>query len=159
MVTDFKKRFFISLIITIPILILSPKIQEFIGADWRFTGDSYILFALSTFVFFYGGWPFITGGIEELNDKNPCMMTLCCFALLDAYGYSLLTVFGLEGQDCFWERVTVVVIMRLVHWIEVRSRMGASNALEELDKLMPDNAHRLGSSGKVDDFKISDLNN
>jgi len=81
MVADFKKRFFISLIITIPILILSPMIQEFIGADWRFTGDSYILFALSTFVFFYGGWPFITGGIDELKDKNPGMMTLIGLAI------------------------------------------------------------------------------
>src|SRR5690625_619198 len=100
MVAHFKKRFFISLIITIPILILSPMIQNFIGVDWRFTGDSYILFGLSTFVFFYGGWPFITGGIDELKDKNPGMMTLIGLAILVAYGYSSLTVFGWEGQDC-----------------------------------------------------------
>src|SRR5690625_5091458 len=120
MVTDFKKRFFISLIITIPILILSPMIQEFIGVDWRFTGDSYILFALSTFVFFYGGWPFITGGIEELKDKNPGMMTLIGLAILVAYGYSSLTVFGWEGQDFFWELATLIDIMLLGHWIEMR---------------------------------------
>src|SRR5690625_2628057 len=71
MVTDFKKRFIISLIITIPILIMSPMIQSFIGVDWRFANDQYIVFALATFVFFYGCWPFITGGIDELKDKNP----------------------------------------------------------------------------------------
>src|SRR5690625_2669523 len=76
MVEDFKKRFYISFIVTIPILALSPMIQDFIGVDWRFANDQYILFILSTFVFFYGGWPFIIGGINELRDKNPGMMTL-----------------------------------------------------------------------------------
>src|SRR5690625_704943 len=71
MVSEFKKRFFISLIVTIPILALSPMIQDFMGVDWRFANDQYILFVLSSFVFFYGGWPFITGGIGELKDKNP----------------------------------------------------------------------------------------
>src|SRR5690625_552103 len=76
MVEDYKRRFFISLIVTIPILALSPMIQDFIGVDWRFANDQYILFVLSTFLFFYGGWPFIEGGINELRDKNPGMMTL-----------------------------------------------------------------------------------
>jgi len=159
MVADFKKRFFISLIITIPILILSPMIQNFIGVDWRFTGDSYILFGLSTFVFFYGGWPFITGGIDELKIKNPGMMTLIGLAILVAYGYSSLTVFGWEGQDFFWELATLIDIMLLGHWIEMRSVMGASNALEELVKLMPDEAHRLDKNGNVEDVKISELKN
>src|SRR5690625_2364640 len=88
MVTDFKKRFFISLIITIPILIMSPMIQSFIGVDSRFANDQYIVFALATFVFFYGGWPFITGGIDELKDKNPGMMTLIGLAITIAYVYS-----------------------------------------------------------------------
>src|SRR5699024_3324468 len=70
MVEDFKKRFFISLIVTIPILALSPMIQEFMGVDWRFANDQYILFVLSTFVFFYGGWPLISGGIHELRDRK-----------------------------------------------------------------------------------------
>src|SRR5699024_6805484 len=129
MVADFKKRFFISLIITIPILILSPMIQEFIGADWRFTSDSYILFALSTFVFFYGGWPFITGGIGELKDKNPGMMTLIGLAITIAYGYSAFVVFGLEGHNLFWDLATLVDIMLLGHWIEMCTVMGASSAL------------------------------
>src|SRR5699024_9018748 len=119
-------------IVTIPILILSPMIQGFSGVDWRFSNDEYILFALATFIFFYGGWPFIIGAFDELKDKNPGMMTLIGLAILVAYVYSSLTVFGLEGSDFFWELATLIDIMLLGHWIEMRSVMGASNALEEL---------------------------
>jgi len=159
MVRDFKKRFYISLIVTIPILILSPMIQSFIGVDWQLPYNGYILFVLSTFVFFYGGWPFITGGVSELKDKNPGMMTLIGLAILVAYVYSSLTVFGLEGSDFFWELATLVDIMLLGHWIEMRSVMGASNALEELVKLMPSEAHKLDEHGNVHDVKVSDLKN
>lgn len=159
MVNDFKKRFYISLIVTIPILILSPMIQDFISVDWRFANDQYILFALSTFIFFYGGWPFISGGISELKDKNPGMMTLIGLAILVAYVYSSLTVFGLEGKDFFWELATLIDIMLLGHWIEMRSVMGASNALEELVKLMPSEAHKLDEQDEVQDVPLSDLKN
>ncbi|SEQ95835.1 Cu2+-exporting ATPase [Virgibacillus subterraneus] len=159
MVNDFKKRFYISLIVTIPILILSPMIQDFIGVDWGFPTDQYILFALATFVFFYGGWPFITGGISELKDKNPGMMTLIGLAIVVAYGYSSLTVFGWEGKDFFWELATLIDIMLLGHWIEMRSVMGASNALEELVKLMPSEAHKLDENDNIEDVAISDLQN
>ena len=157
MVSDFKKRFFISLIVTIPILALSPMIQEFMGVDWRFANDQYILFVLSTFVFFYGGWPFITGGISELRDKNPGMMTLIGLAIIIAYGYSALVVFGWTGNDLFWELATLVDIMLLGHWIEMRSVMGASNALEQLVKLMPNEAHRLDEHDQVEDVPLSNL--
>ncbi|TFJ94379.1 heavy metal translocating P-type ATPase [Lentibacillus salicampi] len=157
MVSDFKKRFYISLIVTIPILILSPMIQDFIGVDWRFPSDQYILFALATFTFFYGGWPFITGGISELKGKNPGMMTLIGLAILVAYGYSSLTVFGWEGNDFFWELATLIDIMLLGHWIEMRSVMGASNALEELVKLMPAEAHKLDENDDVTDVPTSEL--
>ncbi|SFA84227.1 Cu2+-exporting ATPase [Lentibacillus halodurans] len=157
MVNDFKKRFYISLIVTIPILVLSPMIQDLIGVDWRLPGDPYILFALATFVFFYGGWPFITGGISELKEKNPGMMTLIGLAILVAYGYSSLTVFGWEGKDFFWELATLIDIMLLGHWIEMRSVMGASNALEELVKLMPNEAHKLDENGDVTDVQTSEL--
>src|SRR5699024_11697648 len=115
--TDFKKRFFISLIITISILSMSPMILCFLGVDWRFANDQYIVFALATFVFFYGGLPFITGGIDELKDKNPGMMTLIGLAITIAYVYSSMVVFGWEGQDLFWELATLVDIMLLGHWI------------------------------------------
>src|SRR5690625_7455948 len=81
MVEDFKKRFFISLIFTIPILALSPMIQEFMGVDWRFANDQYILFVFATFVFFYDIWPFIIGVIHELRDRNPGMMLLIGLAI------------------------------------------------------------------------------
>lgn len=159
MVEYFKKRFYISLIVTIPILTLSPMIQSFIGVDWQFPYNQYILFVLSTFIFFYGGWPFITGAIDELKDKNPGMMTLIGLAILVAYIYSSLTVFGLEGSNFFWELATLIDIMLLGHWIEMRSVMGASNALEELVQLMPSEAHQLDEDENVHDVKVSDLKN
>ena len=157
MVEDFKKRFFISLIVTIPILALSPMIQDFIGVDWRFANDQYILFVLSTFVFFYGGWPFIIGGIHELKDRNPGMMTLIGLAIAIAYVYSSFVVFGWEGHNLFWELATLVDIMLLGHWIEMRSVMGASNALEQLVKLMPNEAHKLDNNDEIWDVPISEL--
>ncbi|ANU13073.1 heavy metal translocating P-type ATPase [Planococcus halocryophilus] len=159
MVADFKKRFFISLILTLPILALSPMIQHFLGVDWRFDNDLYILFVLSTIVFFYGGWPFLTGGIRELKDKNPGMMTLIALAITIAYGYSTMVVFGWDGNQLFWELATLVVIMLLGHWIEMRSIMGASNALEELIQLMPSEAHKLDENNKVHDVPLAEIQN
>ena len=159
MVEDFKKRFFISLILTIPILALSPMIQHFIGVDWRFDNDMYILFALSTVVFFYGGWPFLTGGIAELKERNPGMMTLIALAISIAYTYSTVVVFGWDGNQLYWELATLVVIMLLGHWIEMRSIMGASNALEQLVKLMPNEAHKLDEHNQVRDVPLSDIRN
>ncbi|WP_416143692.1 heavy metal translocating P-type ATPase [Planococcus koreensis] len=157
MVEDFKKRFYISLILTIPILALSPMIQHFMGVDWRFDNDLYILFALSSVVFFYGGWPFLIGGINELKEKNPGMMTLIALAITIAYSYSTVVVFGWDGNQLFWELATLVVIMLLGHWIEMRSIMGASNALEQLVKLMPSEAHRFDKHGEVHDVPTAEI--
>lgn len=159
MVEDFKKRFFISLILTLPILAISPMIQHFLGVDWRFGNDMYVLFALSTIVFFYGGWPFLVGGIAELKDKAPGMMTLIALAITIAYSYSTLVVFGWDGNQLYWELATLVTIMLLGHWIEMRSIMGASNALEQLVKLMPNEAHRLDDDKQVEDVPLSDIRN
>lgn len=157
MVEDFKRRFFISLIITVPILVLSPMIQMFLGVDWRFSGDSYILFGLSTILFIYGGKPFITGTRDELKKKSPAMMTLIAFAIFVAYIYSTLTVFVLEGNDFFWELATLIVIMLLGHWIEMKSVMGASKALDELVKLMPEDAHLIKENGETVDIPVKQL--
>ncbi|XKF86352.1 copper-translocating P-type ATPase [Planococcus rifietoensis] len=159
MVEDFKKRFFISLILTLPILAISPMIQHFMGVDWRFDNDMYVLFALSTIVFFYGGWPFLVGGIAELKDKAPGMMTLIALAITIAYSYSTFVVFGWDGNQLYWELATLVVIMLLGHWIEMRSIMGASNALEQLVKLMPNEAHRLDDEKQVEDVPLSEIRN
>ncbi len=157
MVTDFKRRFFLTLLLTIPILILSPVIQGFLGLDLRFAGDSIILLALSTALFIYGGKPFLTGAVDELKSRSPAMMTLIAFAITVSFVYSVLTVLVIEGSDFFWELATLVTIMLLGHWIEMRSVMGASMALEELAKLMPDEAHRIGEDGKISDVAVSDL--
>lgn len=157
MISEFKMRFYISLLVTIPILVLSPMIQSFFNFELTFTGANYVLFGLATFIFFYGGKPFLTGSFDELKQKNPGMMTLIALAIVVAYGYSTLSVFGLSGSDFFWELATLIDIMLLGHWIEMRSVMSASNALEELVKMMPSEAHVIGENGEVKDVKVSTL--
>ena len=159
MVEDFKKRFWISLVLTVPILLLSPLIQKLLGlADvLAFPGDLYVLFGLSSIVFFYGGWPFLKGLVEELSKKLPGMMTLIALAITTAYIYSSVVVFGLPGKVFFWELTTLVAIMLLGHWIEMKSVMGASRALEELAKLMPSEAHKLLPDGSTVDVSLEDI--
>ncbi|NBK23524.1 MAG: copper-translocating P-type ATPase, partial [Spirochaetia bacterium] len=157
MVQDFKRRFFVALALTIPILLLSPMIQAFMGVDWAFPGSSYILFALSTVLFFYGGKPFLTGAKDELKEKSPAMMTLIGFAITIAYLYSTAATFVLEGTDFFWELATLVVIMLLGHWIEMKSVMGASRALDELLKLLPEEAHLIQKDGSTVDVVVTEL--
>ncbi len=158
MVKDFKFRFWWVLALTIPILALSPMIQEFLGVDWRFTGDVYLLFVLSTVVYFFGGWPFLTGLVDELKKRQPGMMTLIGLAITVAYVYSVFVVFGLEGHLLFWELSTLVAIMLVGHWIEMRSVMSASAALEKLAELLPGKAHRLNEDGSVEDVPVEELN-
>ena len=159
MVADFRKRFWISLVATIPILGLSPMIQRFLGLKdiLRFPGDSYVLFALSSFAFFYGGYPFLKGILDELKAAKPGMMTLIALAITTAYVYSSAVVFGLSGKVFFWELSTLIVIMLLGHWIEMKSIMGASRALEEMAKLMPSEAHMLQPDGAVTDVPLGEL--
>ena len=157
MVQDFKRRFWVSLTVMIPIMVLSPMIQMFLGVDWRFPGDSYVLLALSTFLFFYGGWPFLKGAKDELKRRSPAMMTLIALAIIVAYVYSAATVFGVQGSDFFWELASLIVIMLLGHWIEMRSVMGASKALEELARLMPENAHMIMDNDETMDMPVSSL--
>ncbi|MCB0581902.1 MAG: HAD-IC family P-type ATPase, partial [Phaeodactylibacter sp.] len=156
MIEDFKKRFWASLALTVPILLLSPMIQHWLGVDWQFAGDQYVLFGLSSIIFFYGGWPFLTGLADELKDKSPGMMTLIAVAIVVAYAYSSAVVFGLEGKTFFWELATLIAVMLLGHWIEMRSVLGASRALEKLIELLPDEAHRV-DGGQVTDVKVSEL--
>ncbi|AFL83900.1 copper/silver-translocating P-type ATPase [Belliella baltica DSM 15883] len=156
MIDDFKKRFWISLVLTVPILALSHMIQQLLGFELTFFGDQYVLFGLSTIVFFYGGWPFLKGLWDELKDKNPGMMTLIAVAITVAYVYSSAVVFGLEGMDFFWELATLIVIMLLGHWIEMKSVMGASKALELLVQMMPSEAH-LVQGDDIKDIKVDEL--
>lgn len=155
MVEDFKKRFIISIFLTFPILVLSPMIQMFMGVDFRFNGDTLLLFALSTILFIYGGKPFLIGAVDELKVKSPGMMMLIALAISVAYFYSTLTVFVLSGSDFFWELATLISIMLLGHWIEMKSVLGASKALEELVKLMPDIAHMIHDNDEIMDHPLS----
>ena len=157
MIEDFKKRFWVSLALTVPILLLSPMIQHWLGVDWPFAGDKYLLFGLSSILFFYGGWPFLQGLAEELKERSPGMMTLIAVAIVVAYAYSSAVVFGLEGKTFFWELATLIVVMLLGHWIEMRSVLGASRALEKLIALLPDEAH-LVHGDHVMEVKVSKLN-
>ncbi len=159
MIADFKRRFWVSLILTVPILALSPMIQQFLGVGdtWRFPGDDLLLFALSSVVYFYGGWPFLTGLVSELKERQAGMMTLIAVAITAAYVYSAAVTFGLEGMGFYWELVTLIDIMLLGHWIEMRSVMGASRALEALARLMPSDAHKVLPDGSTQDVPLSDL--
>ncbi len=159
MVADFRRRFWISLILTIPILVLSPLVQGFLGLEEAisFPGDNVVLFIFSTAVFFYGGWPFLSGLYNELSSAQPGMMTLIGVAITVAYGYSSVVVFGLSGRVFFWELATLIDVMLLGHWIEMRSVMGASRALEELAELMPSEAHKVMEDGSLKDVLIEEL--
>ena len=157
MIEDFKKRFWISLIITLPIIVLAPMIQELLGYQLRFNGDRYVQFILSSVIFFYGGWPFLKGLADEIKKKAPGMMTLIALAISVAYFYSSAVVFGLDGKIFFWELASLIVIMLLGHWIEMKSVMGASNALQELAKMMPSTARRIKEGGEHEDVPIADL--
>jgi Cu2+-exporting ATPase len=159
MVQDFRRRFWVSLVLTVPVLVLAPMIQGLlrIRENMMFTGDSYVQWGVATVIFFYGGWPFIKGLIDELRKKNPGMMTLIALAIGVAYIYSSAVVFGLAGKVFFWELATLIDVMLLGHWIEMKSIMGASSALESLVQLMPSEAHRVTDGGGTEDVPVSEL--
>jgi P-type Cu2+ transporter len=159
MVADFRKRFWASLLLTVPVLALSPMIQHALGLgeNWRFSGDAYVLTSLSSIIYFYGGWPFLDGLRQELRARNPGMMTLVGVAITAAYVYSVATLIGLAGNDFFWELVTLIDIMLLGHWIEMKSVMGAGKALEKLAALIPDTAHLLNSDGSIQEIAVTTL--
>jgi Cu2+-exporting ATPase len=159
MVADFRRRFWISGALTIPVLLLSPMIQQWLGIAEIVPASAgiWVLLALSAFVYVYGGLPFLRGTVEELSAGNPGMMTLVGTAITVAFVYSASVVLGLKGKLFFWETVTLIDLMLLGHWIEMRSVMGASRALEELARLMPSEAHLLGADGETQEVPTSQL--
>lgn len=159
MIADFRRRFWISTALTVPILALSPVIRQFLGLEGAlmFSGDTYVLFALSSAAYFYGGWPFLKGIVEELKSRAPAMMTLIALAITVAYVYSTAVVFGLAGEVFFWELATLIDVMLLGHWLEMRSIAAASSALEELARIMPAEAHMVMPNGYVHDVPLDSL--
>ena len=156
MLADFKRRLIFSLILTGPVLLLSPHVQQFFAFHWQPSGSATLLFLLSSAVYFYGGYPFFVGLKAEFRKRQPGMMTLVAVAITVAYVYSSSVIFGFAGMDFFWELVTLIDIMLLGHWIEMRSTMGASRALEELAKILPSQAHLI-RDGAMHEVNVSDL--
>ncbi len=155
-IEEFKRRFWVSLILTIPILLLSEMIQLWFGFRIRIPLQKETLLLLSTLVYFYGGWPFIKGSFAELKSRTPGMMTLISTAISVAFFYSAGTVLFITGKAFFWELATLIDVMLLGHWIEAKSLLGASRALEELVKIMPTAAH-LVKNGEILDVPVADL--
>ncbi|MFA7327180.1 MAG: copper-translocating P-type ATPase [Candidatus Kapaibacterium sp.] len=156
MIKDFKKKFFISLVLTFPILLFSPLIQGLLGISIQFETMGIISFALASVIYFYGGQPFLKGLKEEVSNKNPGMMTLIGIAITVAWAYSSAVTFGLKGMPFYWELATLIDIMLLGHWIEMKSIVGTSGALQELVKLMPSDAHLI-KDGVTKDVKLNEI--
>lgn len=155
---DFLKRFWICLVLTIPVLLLSHMIQEWLGFDLQFAGNDYVLLVLSSFIYFYGGKPFLKGMVSEIKNNAIGMMTLVAIAISVAFIYSVAVVFGLNGMDFFWELATLIDIMLLGHWLEMRSQMAASKALESLVALLPSQVH-VERNGEINDISLNELKN
>jgi len=149
---QFKRKFWLSLALTVPILVFSPGLQNLLGLDGpRFPGSEFISAGLGAFLFFYGGWVFLRGAWVELRQKQPGMMTLISLAIVVAFAYSAAVTLGLDGMDFWWELATLITIMLLGHWLEMSAVMGAQNALGELAALIPDEAELVvGEGGGVE---------
>jgi Cu2+-exporting ATPase len=157
MIADFRLRFWVTLVLTLPILALSPTIQGWLGFSFDPPGRSPLLLALATIVYVYGGWPFLTGLASELRERQPGMMTLIAVAITVAFGYSAAVVLGLPGKMFFWELATLILVMLAGHWIEMRSVAGASSALDKLAELMPDKARRIEPDGGTTEVPVTEL--
>ena len=155
---DFLKRFWISLALTVPVLLLSHMIQQWLGFTIAFNGDKYVLLVLGSIIYFYGGMPFFKGFLGEVKAGAIGMMTLVALAITVAYVYSVAVVFGLPGMDFFWELATLIVIMLLGHWLEMRSQMAASKALQSLVALLPNDV-TVEHNGSPVKIKLEQLKN
>ena len=155
---DFLKRFWITLVLSVPVLLLSHMIQQWLGFTIAFPGDKYVLLVLGSIIYFYGGMPFFKGFLGEVKAGAIGMMTLVALAITVAYVYSVAVVFGLPGMDFFWELATLIVIMLLGHWLEMRSQMAASKALQSLVALLPNDV-TVEHNGSPVKIKLEQLKN
>jgi P-type Cu2+ transporter len=150
MIADYRRRFYITLVITVPVMLLSEIFQKWLHYKIAFEGAGYVVFGLSTVVYLYGGYPFLKGFLGEIKRRKAGMMTLITVAITTAYVYSVAVVFGLAGMDFFWELCTLILVMLLGHWIEMKSVAGASRELELLVALMPAFAHKIAGDESYD---------
>lgn len=154
----FRTRFWVCLVLSIPVLLFSPMLQRWLGFRTpTFTGSEWVPFLFSLAIFGYGGVPFLQMAVPELRNRRPGMMTLISLAISIAFVYSLLAQLTRLGEGFFWELVTLIDVMLLGHWLEMRSVRQASGALNELAKLMPDTAERLLPDGRAETVSTSAL--
>ena len=157
-VAMFRDKFWLSLALTVPTVIWEPMIQEWFGYTApQFPGSAFIPAVFGTIVFFYGGWVFLRSALGELQARLPGMMTLISLAIMVAFLYSVAVLLGLDGHPLWWELATLVTIMLLGHWIEMRSISQAQGALNELAKLLPDMAVRVIGDDQSEEVLVSDL--
>jgi len=156
----FRKRFWANLVLTIPVLLFSPMLQEWLGFSMpEFPGSRWVGPAFAIAIFIYGGLPFLQMMVPEVRNRKPGMMTLISLAISVAFVYSVFAVFVSPGSGFFWEMATLIDIMLLGHWLEMRSVRQASGALNELAKLMPDTAEWLLPDGETEEVPVSKLQN
>jgi Cu2+-exporting ATPase len=156
----FRKRFWINLVLTIPVLLFSPMLQKWLGFSLPdFPGSQWIGPLFAFVIFFYGGLPFLNMAVPEFRKRKPGMMALISLAITVAFGYSVFAVFISPESGFFWEMATLIDIMLLGHWIEMRSVRQASGALDELAKLLPDTASRLKDDGTTEEVPVNTLTN
>ncbi|MCA1782168.1 MAG: heavy metal translocating P-type ATPase [Intrasporangiaceae bacterium] len=154
----FRDRFWLSFVLTIPVVVWAPMIQEWFGYTAPvFPGSTWLSPVLGTVVFFYGGWPFLSGGVQEARERSPGMMLLIAMAITVAYVASLANVVGWFGDELWWELGLLIVIMLLGHWLEMRAIGQARGALQALAELLPDEAERVTDDGSTETVRIDDL--
>lgn len=158
MIADFLRRFWICLIVSVPVVALSMMFQELVGYQLDFPYREPLVVVLSTVIYVYGGWPFLTGIVGELRTRQPGMMTLVAVAITAAYAYSVAVSFGwLRGMDFFWELATLIDIMLLGHYLEMKSVAGASRSLELIVQMLPSDAHKV-TGDTITDVNVTTLN-
>ena len=154
----FRRRFWVSLLLSIPVLLYTPMLQMWFGIQMPdFAGSEWIAPVFAIVIFLYGGIPFIQMAVPEIKNRQPGMMTLISLAISVSFIYSLAAVFVNLGEGFFWELVTLIDIMLLGHWIEMRSVRQASGALSSLAKLMPDTAEHILPDGSMHTMPVSSL--
>lgn len=160
---NFKQKFWLSLVLSLPIIIFSPMMGMQLPFQFTFPGSEWVVLVLATILFIYGGEPFLSGAKMELKMKSPAMMTLIAMGISVAYIYSLYSFIANKVNphehvmDFFWELATLIVIMLLGHWVEMSAVSNASNALKKLAELLPDEVNKIDSDGSTSKVKLQDI--
>ncbi len=160
---NFKQKFWLSLILAIPIILFSPMMGMEFPFQITFPGSDWLVLILATILFIYGGQPFLSGAKMELKQKSPAMMTLIAMGITVAYIYSVYSFIAnlinphTHVMDFFWELATLIVIMLLGHWIEMNAVSNASNALQKLAELLPESVKRLTKEGKEETVSLKEV--